>query len=90
MGAPLTYFPQGFGITNQARSCEVDILMHPFAQALQRASHILVIPNSKISIYSSLDFDGWMDGRFFFPCVNSLFGYLGNLLGGCFAFLLAL
>jgi hypothetical protein len=34
---------------------EVDPLMNPFAQALQRASHILVIPNSKISIYSSLD-----------------------------------
>jgi len=32
----------------------VDILMNPFAQALQRASHILVIPNSKISIYSRL------------------------------------
>ena len=61
MGAPLTYLPQGFGITNQAGSCEVDILMNPFAQALQRASHILAIPNSKISIYSSLDFDGWMD-----------------------------
>ena len=91
MGAPLTYFPQGFGITNQARSCEVDILMNPFAQALHRASHILVIPNSKISIYSSLDFDGWMEGpwRFFFPCVNLLFGYLGNLLGGCFAFFLS-
>ena len=28
--------------------------MNPFAKALQRASHILVIPNSKISIYSRL------------------------------------
>eukprot|EP00438_Fugacium_kawagutii_P035670 Skav234118 [mRNA] locus=scaffold4383:15126:16776:- [translate_table: standard] len=45
----------------------VDPLMNPFAQALQRASHILVIPNSKISIYSRL----W--------CVYE--AYLGTTMG---------
>ena len=53
---------------------EVDPLMNPFAQALQRASHILVIPNSKISIYSSLDLLRWW---FFYPMqVNPRFGIL--------------
>lgn len=60
-------WPGGHGLTNlyccllanpQNLDLEVflnvDPLMNPFAQALQRASHILVIPNSKISIYSRL------------------------------------
>eukprot|EP00434_Breviolum_minutum_P011968 symbB.v1.2.010552.t1/scaffold694.1/size172116/15 len=60
-------WPGGHGLTNlyccllanpQNLDLEVflnvDPLMNPFAKALQRASHILVIPNSKISIYSRL------------------------------------
>ena len=60
-------WPYGFGLRNmyccllanpQNLDMElflgVDPLQNPFALALQRASHILVIPNSKISIYSRL------------------------------------
>ena len=40
--------------TPPSQRSQVDPLMNPFAKALQRASHILVIPNSKISIYRRL------------------------------------
>lgn len=60
-------WPMGQGLTNlyccllsnpqnldMETFLNVDPMQNPFAVALQRASHLLVIPNSKISIYSRL------------------------------------